>query len=287
MYLPDFDHPSLALALVVGGMLVLGAILWVESIHAARVLISLLIAAVGAVIGYVSPLLWHPVLALGLMVLIGAAAGAALGAAGFRVIQALLLAGFVAALAVGTLAWRQGVRRPPSPAVAPLPGAVTGPRSTAGQTNPAAAPKTARPAVGVASRPSVAWLKRAQAMWLGLWTQLIRRPAGQRNEILALGVAVALVVFLVGVIFSRATSLVAGSCLGFLLILAALALLGRWMDRTTTWWAWRHLHPVWIFIGGSLLGMAVQYRHVHRAWRQARKNKPAPKKAPSTSSAKA
>ncbi|MCL5770620.1 MAG: hypothetical protein M1588_04840 [Planctomycetes bacterium] len=253
---------NLDLLLAAGAMLTLGFVLWLESVRWSRALVTLLMAGLGAYIGFLAPALWHPDLARLTTVIIGIVLGVVLGAVGFRLIQALLAGCLLAALLGGALAWHDGAFS----AVA----AHDGKSSPLRVASPPAATRQAThrsrlAGIGRGEKPHPSpplWKRTIEAKYV--WGNIERLPKTQRSEVLALAAGAMLVAVLVGLIFPLVTSLVIGAWLGSLLVLLSLALFALRLQPTFVEWSWEHLHPLWIYAGCGVLGMAIQYRHIHR-----------------------
>ncbi len=260
MNLPHANNLDLLLA--AGIMLALGFVLWLESVRWSRALVTLLMAGLGAYMGFLAPVLWHPDLARLTTIIIGIVLGVVLGAVGFRLIQALLAGCLLAALLGGALAWHDGAFSMPAPAVA----AHGGKSSPLHVASPPAATRQSRPAgIGRGENPPPSpplWKRIKDAKYV--WGDIKRLPKTERSEVLSLAAGAMLVAVLAGLIFPLVTSLVIGAWLGPLLVLLSLALFALRFQPTLVEWSWAHLHPLWIYAGCGVLGMAIQYRHIHR-----------------------
>ena len=101
-------------------------------------------------------------------------------------------------------------------------------------------------------------------MCAGVMRILNKMPTSRRNEMYALAAGVGLIALLLGIVFPRGTSLAGGAWLGVFMLFAGLDILGVWYAPHARDWATMHLHPLWLFTALGILGMAVQYRHIHR-----------------------
>ena len=81
-----------ALLFSAAALFVLGMIFWLEFVRMARPVLTVFMAAAGAVCGYFLPLFWHTQLADLTLMIMGMVVGIILGAVLFRLTQALLFA---------------------------------------------------------------------------------------------------------------------------------------------------------------------------------------------------
>lgn len=279
----EIPPPTWPLLVATGIMLVVGVVLWLEAVRAARPLVTLFMVVVGALGGFLVPVLWHASLARLTTVITGIIAGLILGGLLFRITQAVLAALIAAAIVVGLTSFYDGIWTPRAlhnlTAVVQVGGgkktAASQPAGHAAQlrgNKPAAS--TAAAGGGKAGsaaaqtqagqvKPARLWLVVTR-VWANIHDRLGKLSAGQRSAMYAMAAGAGLVALLLGIIFSRATSLIGGAWLGTLMVFAAIAAVGQWYSPKNLAWANQRLHPLWIFTACGLLGMAVQYRHVHR-----------------------
>ena len=247
------------------GVSAVSGILWLNGIRAARPLVALLMVATGAAAGFLAPVLWHATLARLTTVITGIIVGLIFGGLLFRIAQAVLAAVLAASVVVGLMSFYAGVWTPRAiSGLTAAPAAVT--HGNASQpARKAAPPSTSRSttAKGGRAAPTWLWIKTSQ-VGKGVIGILRKMPAAQRNEMYAIAAGVGLIAFLLGIVFPRGTSLVGGAWMGVLMLFTGLNILGIWYAPRAREWADAHLHPLWIFSVFGILGMAVQYRHIHR-----------------------
>ena len=287
----DIPPPTWPFLLATGLTLVTGVVLWLEAVRVARPLVTLLMVVVGACGGFLVPVLWHANLARLTTVITGIIAGLILGGLLFRITQAVLAGLIAAAIVVGVASFYDGIWTPralhsltavvrmgggkkiaaagPADHAAPLPGARPA-ASTAARTGGNAA-STAAGTQTRKVKPTWMW-QVVTGVWANIHDRLGKLSAGQRSAMYAMAAGAGLIALLLGIIFSRATSLVGGAWLGTLMIFAALALAGEWYSAKNLAWTVQRLHPTWIFTACGLLGMAVQYRHIHRQKKNKKKD---------------
>ncbi len=287
----EIPPPTWPFLLATGITLVVGVVLWLEAVRAARPLVTLFMVAAGACGGFLVPALWHASLARLTTVITGIIAGLILGGLLFRITQAVLAAVIAAAIVVGLASFYDGVWT--SRATHSLTAAVqgsdgkknallppAGPAAQLPEKKPAASTSARRSgnagAVAAGTQPGKlkpAWMWLAVTRVCGnIYDRLGKLSAGQRSAMYAMAAGAGLVALLLGIIFSRATSLIGGAWLGTLMIFAALAVVGQWYSPKNLAWASQRLHPLWIFTACGLLGMAVQYRHVRRQKKSKKKD---------------
>ena len=287
----DIPPPTWPFLLATAITLVVGLVLWLEAVRVARPLVTLLMVVVGACGGFLVPVLWHASLARLTTVITGIIAGLILGGLLFRITQAVLAALIAAAIVVGVASFCDGVwthsalhslteavqkgsgktiaASQPTDHPAQLPGnksAVSTTVSRGGNAGSAGA--------GTQSRKiKPAWLWQVVTrVYVNIHDRLAKLSAGQRSAMYAMAAGAGLIALLLGIIFSRATSLVGGAWLGTLMIFAAGSVAGQWYSAKNLAWANQRLHPLWIFTACGLLGMAAQYRHIHRQKKNKKKD---------------
>lgn len=287
----EIPPPTWPFLLAAGITLVVGVVLWLEAVRAARPLVTLFMVVVGACGGFLVPVLWHASLARLTTVITGIIAGLILGGLLFRVTQAVLAALIAAAIVVGLASFYDGVWTPQ--ALHSLAASVqgkdgrkiaasqpAGPAAHMPKNKPAASTAAGRAgkAGTVAAGTQPGKVKPAW-MWVvvtrvsgNIYDRLGKLSAGQRSAMYAMAAGAGLVALLLGIIFSRATSLIGGAWFGTLMIFAALAAIGQWYSPKNLAWASQRLHPLWIFTACGALGMVVQYRHIHRQKKSKKKD---------------
>ena len=290
--IPSATWPWLLTTVVI---LVLGLILWLESVRAARALVTLLMVALGAFAGLLIPALWHANLARLTTVITGVIAGLILGGLLFRITQAVLAAFIAAAILVGIASFYDGAWTSKAAAGTVAVKVLTSrpAPSTQGVERPANGATSAVQMRAVSHsgtlRDTQGGIKLGRVKPVWLWQSLVgvyknvqshlgKISETQRNEMYAMAAGVGLVALLLGIVFPKATSLVGGAWLGPLLIFASLALFGHWYRPEWLAWAFQRLHVPWVFVACGVVGMAVQYRHVHRRKKKKKKDSPDEKK---------
>jgi hypothetical protein len=247
-------------------LFVLGIIFWLEFVRMARPVLTVFMAAVGAVFGYFLPLLWHTQLADLTLVIMGMVVGLILGAVLFRLTQALLFGALTALLCGGILAWHDGVFTPAADHTAKH---SLQPRIHATRL-PATAPTT-HPA---ATRPLDVRrriINDVHQQYQILVADQSRLNKSEKAQIMAAAAGGLLVVVLLGLLFPRAVSLLGGAWLGAAMIIWAVAVFTRRFDPGMLKMLGRYVRPVWIYGGLGMLGMAVQARQVLKFRKQKKK----------------
>ncbi len=268
-------HPDLTLLIAAALAIPVGAVLWLNSVKEAPILITLLLSAVGFFLPWLLPLhhlnfLTHASIGLGGVVL-----GIILGTLCFRFSQAVLLALVVGGILGGGLAYHDGAftkRARPVPSPQSVAVQVVA-RASANPAKQGVTPATGR---SIASRKlrSVSWQTIPQTArkmfsegYYQIRSALTRLSAKQASAVWALVAATALLTFLLALIFPQLASLAGGVWAGSLLMMTgALVLVDYWQpDRVAQ--AFATAWPQAAFLLLLVFGTIVQSRHLfkHRA----------------------
>ena len=266
MWLPHtIDNAMLFSA---AALFVLGMIFWLEFVRMARPVLTVFMAAVGAVFGYFLPLLWHTQLADLTLIIMGMVLGIILGAVLFRLTQALLFAALTALLLGGLVAWHSGAFAPKK--------SVAGKNAIVASTRFSTAPATStstHPAAG--SQPARALRHRVlhdvRTQYGTLATDVQHLNKAEKAQVMAAAAGALLVVILLGLLFPRVLSLIGGAWLGAALIVWAVAVFTRRFDPGVLKHLARTVRPVWVYLALGVLGMAVQGRHILKARKKKKK----------------
>ena len=256
-----------ALLFSAAALFVLGMIFWLEFVRMARPVLTVFMAAAGAVFGYFLPLLWYTQLADLTLVIMGMVVGIILGAVLFRLTQALLFAALTALLCGGLIAWHDGAFTPTNDTVKkrPLPSlvhAATGKRMVS-----ASQPATSRPIMALRRRV----VQDVHKQYVALAADSQRLNKSEKAQVMAAAAGGLLVVILLGLLFPRVISLIGGAWLGAAMILWAVAVFTRRFDPGMLKNVIRSVRPWWVYAGLGVLGMAMQSRHVLKARKKKKK----------------
>ncbi len=241
-------------------LFVLGMIFWLEFVRMARPVLTVFMAAAGAVFGYFLPLLWHTELADLTLVIMGMVVGLILGAVLFRLTQALLFAALTALLVGGLIAWHDGAFAPSI--VSPQKHSLRHPAHATRRFGGTAVsqPATTR---SVAVRRRI--LQDVHKQYQILAAAKRRLNKSEKAQVMAAAAGGLLVVMLLGLLFPRVLSLVGGAWLGAAMIVWAVAVLTRRFDPGLLKTVCRSVRSAWIYGGLGILGMAIQIRHLLKA----------------------
>ena len=238
------DKPELYFLIIAGSAGVTGIVLWADAVRWARALLTLLLAEVGADIGWLAPYLWHWNLSPITTMICGVAAGIFLGALLFRPIQALLLAGFLALLSAGSLACDYGAFHSPpefKPAATAHADSVVGIKSLAAEVS-------VLPPVESSIKSICGYTQN----------QMEQLTAIQRSEVYALGVGVFLIVLLLGLLFVHVASMVGGAWLGAIFMVWSGCIFLQYFRPSAFTWVIQHNLTTWAMIVLAVSGMAIQ-----------------------------
>jgi hypothetical protein len=256
-----------ALLFSAAALFVLGMIFWLEFVRMARPVLTVFMAAAGAVCGYFLPLFWHTQLADLTLMIMGMVVGIILGAVLFRLTQALLFAALTALLCGGLLAWHHGAFTPAkhTPQTQPSPS-----RIHAAAEKPVAAssqPATSRPNIELRQRVA----QRVQQQYQAIAADVQRLNKSEKAQVMSAAAGGLLVVILLGLLFPRLISLIGGAWLGAAMILWSVAVFTRRFDPGVIKHIVRGVRPLWVYAGLGFLGMAIQGRHVLHARKKKKK----------------
>ena len=256
MWLPHtIDNAMLFSA---AALFVLGMIFWLEFVRMARPVLTVFMAAAGAVFGYFLPLLWHTQLADLTLIIMGMVLGIILGAVLFRLTQALLFAALTALLLGGLVAWHSGAFAPKK--------SVVGKNAIVASTRFSPVPATSTSTHPASSKPTRALRRRVlhdvRTRYGTLATDVQHLNKAEKAQVMAAAAGALLVVILLGLLFPRVLSLIGGVWLGAALIVWAVAVFTRRFDPGVLRHLARTVRPAWVYLALGVLGMAVQGRHI-------------------------
>ncbi|HMD55337.1 MAG TPA: hypothetical protein VKJ65_12370 [Phycisphaerae bacterium] len=236
------DKPELYFLIVAGAVGSLGVVLWLAAVRCARPLLTFALTAAGAYIGFLAPNLWHWNFSYVTTLICGSALGLFLGSIFFRPIQALLLAGFLAAFLSGWVAYQDGAFRSLPPELKPI--------VTQAQTNPGSAfkPPATEPAKFFGIQNIHNYVK----------DQIGKLTDNQRSQVYALGVGIFLVVLLLGLLFVHATSMVGGAWLGAIFMVWSACVFLEYFRSSALAWVLQHNATHWALLVLGIMGMAIQ-----------------------------
>ncbi len=222
--------------------LFVGTMLWLAGYRLARPALTMVLAALGAFLGYLAPVMWHWPLVNIASAIIMAIIGALLGSIGFRFMQAVLVAALVAITILSAFALQHPGTAPPHTQPAPRP--------------------MAAPAVAPAHHQSNARLQQiwnnAKAYGVAWQKTVLQMPPAARNTAVALASGAALAALVLAVLFRRTTSVVATACVGTAILTLCLLVLGRaFAPKLLAHWQGR-LNLSWLVPGAAGAGILLQ-----------------------------
>ena len=262
--LPHQATFSLIIAALLG--LLVGFTLWLRGYKSARLVLTVLLTAAGALWGYIAPHYWHNVpVAIVCSVLVGVT-GAILGYVAFRLMQAVLVALLAVLLVAGVMAHNAGAfAKPPPPH-----------KNTAAENLAAHALDKAQPAAQ--DRAWKYWQQGYHEVQYR-WRQFDALPVKTLKPIKRAAIATGIVVLALGLFFAKPCSLVSTSWIGGLLGLWSLGVLAEWLKPGSPKMAFKYIPEAQLIVAVGVLGTLLQLVQVWMSGHKAKKKTAEEKKA--------